>query len=59
MPGTYAGTLLVFIMSLGFFVTPAVLGGGPRRYHRHFCSPGGWRHGLGSRDGNVSGVSCW
>jgi putative spermidine/putrescine transport system permease protein len=28
MPGTYAGTLLVFIISLGFFVTPAVLGGG-------------------------------
>lgn len=28
MPGTYAGCLLVFIISLGFFVTPAVLGGG-------------------------------
>lgn len=28
LPGTYAGTLLVFIISLGFFVTPAVLGGG-------------------------------
>jgi len=28
MPGTYAATLLVFIISLGFFVTPAVLGGG-------------------------------
>ena len=28
MPGTFAGTLLVFIISLGFFVTPAVLGGG-------------------------------
>lgn len=28
MPGTYAGTLLVFIISLGFFITPAVLGGG-------------------------------
>lgn len=28
LPGAYAGTLLVFIISLGFFVTPAVLGGG-------------------------------
>jgi ABC-type spermidine/putrescine transport system permease subunit I len=28
LPGTYAGSLLVFIISLGFFVTPAVLGGG-------------------------------
>jgi putative spermidine/putrescine transport system permease protein len=28
LPGTYAGCLLVFIISLGFFVTPAVLGGG-------------------------------
>jgi ABC-type spermidine/putrescine transport system permease subunit I len=28
MPGVYAGGLLVFIISLGFFITPAVLGGG-------------------------------
>jgi len=28
MPGVYAGTLLVFIISLGFYITPAVLGGG-------------------------------
>ena len=28
MPGVYAGVLLVFIISLGFFITPAVLGGG-------------------------------
>jgi ABC-type spermidine/putrescine transport system permease subunit I len=28
MPGVYAGTLLVFIIALGFFITPAVLGGG-------------------------------
>ncbi|MEX2236032.1 MAG: ABC transporter permease [Dehalococcoidia bacterium] len=28
MPGVYAGCLLVFIVSLGFFVTPAILGGG-------------------------------
>ncbi len=28
MPGVYAGSLLVFILSLGFFITPAVLGGG-------------------------------
>jgi putative spermidine/putrescine transport system permease protein len=28
LSGTYAGSLLVFIISLGFFVTPAVLGGG-------------------------------
>jgi ABC-type spermidine/putrescine transport system permease subunit I len=27
MPGVYAGTLLVFIISLGFFITPAILGG--------------------------------
>jgi ABC-type spermidine/putrescine transport system permease subunit I len=27
MPGVYAGCLLVFILSLGFFITPAVLGG--------------------------------
>lgn len=28
MPGVYAGLLLVFIISLGFYITPAVLGGG-------------------------------
>jgi putative spermidine/putrescine transport system permease protein len=28
MPGVLAGSLLVFIISLGFFLTPAVLGGG-------------------------------
>ncbi len=28
MPGVYAGSLLVFIISLGFYITPAVLGGG-------------------------------
>jgi ABC-type spermidine/putrescine transport system permease subunit I len=27
LPGVAAGTLLVFIMSLGFYITPAVLGG--------------------------------
>lgn len=27
-PGLFAGALMVFILSLGFFVTPAVLGGG-------------------------------
>jgi ABC-type spermidine/putrescine transport system permease subunit I len=27
LPGVYAGSLLVFIVSLGFFVVPAVLGG--------------------------------
>src|SRR5258707_13600823 len=29
LPALAAGTLLVFILCLGFFVTPAVLGGGP------------------------------
>lgn len=28
LPGLFAGALIVFILSLGFFVTPAVLGGG-------------------------------
>jgi putative spermidine/putrescine transport system permease protein/spermidine/putrescine transport system permease protein len=28
LPGLFAGALMVFILSLGFFVTPAVLGGG-------------------------------
>ena len=28
MSGVYAGSVLVFIISLGFFITPAVLGGG-------------------------------
>ncbi|MFC7705527.1 ABC transporter permease [Plastorhodobacter daqingensis] len=28
MPGVIAGSLLVFILSLGFYVTPALLGGG-------------------------------
>lgn len=27
-PGLFAGTLMVFVLCLGFFVTPAVLGGG-------------------------------
>src|SRR5262249_8490053 len=28
LPGLMAGALIVFILSLGFYVTPAVLGGG-------------------------------
>ena len=28
LPGVFAGSLLVFILSLGFYVTPALLGGG-------------------------------
>ncbi|MBS0560347.1 MAG: ABC transporter permease [Proteobacteria bacterium] len=28
LPGVHAGTVLVFISSLGFFITPALLGGG-------------------------------
>jgi putative spermidine/putrescine transport system permease protein len=28
LPGLFAGTVLVFILSLGFYVTPALLGGG-------------------------------
>ena len=28
MPGVYAGSLLVFLISLGFFIAPAILGGG-------------------------------
>jgi putative spermidine/putrescine transport system permease protein/spermidine/putrescine transport system permease protein len=28
LPGLFAGTMIVFILSLGFYVTPAVLGGG-------------------------------
>jgi putative spermidine/putrescine transport system permease protein/spermidine/putrescine transport system permease protein len=28
LPGLFAGTLIVFVLCLGFFVTPAVLGGG-------------------------------
>jgi putative spermidine/putrescine transport system permease protein/spermidine/putrescine transport system permease protein len=27
-PGLFAGALIVFVLCLGFFVTPAVLGGG-------------------------------
>jgi ABC-type spermidine/putrescine transport system permease subunit I len=28
LPGVFSGALLVFVLSLGFFVTPALLGGG-------------------------------
>jgi ABC-type spermidine/putrescine transport system permease subunit I len=28
MPGLIAGTVMVFVMSLGFYITPAILGGG-------------------------------
>ena len=28
LPGVHAGTVLVFISSLGFFITPSLLGGG-------------------------------
>ena len=28
LPGLFAGTLIVFVLCLGFYVTPAVLGGG-------------------------------
>ena len=27
MPGVFGGSLLVFIISLGFFITPALMGG--------------------------------
>ena len=27
MPGVYAGVVMVFILSLGFYVTPALVGG--------------------------------
>jgi ABC-type spermidine/putrescine transport system permease subunit I len=27
MPGVVAGTLLVFVLSLGFYITPALVGG--------------------------------
>jgi len=27
LPGVYAGVILVFILSLGFYITPALLGG--------------------------------
>jgi putative spermidine/putrescine transport system permease protein/spermidine/putrescine transport system permease protein len=28
MPGLFAGMIIVFVLSLGFYVTPALLGGG-------------------------------
>jgi ABC-type spermidine/putrescine transport system permease subunit I len=28
LPGAFAGSVLVFVIALGFFVTPAILGGG-------------------------------
>ena len=28
LPGLFAGVILVFVLSLGFYVTPALLGGG-------------------------------
>jgi ABC-type spermidine/putrescine transport system permease subunit I len=28
LPGLFAGIVLVFVLSLGFYVTPALLGGG-------------------------------
>ena len=28
IPGILAGTTLVFVLALGFFITPAILGGG-------------------------------
>ena len=28
LPGIFAGAVLVFVLSLGFFITPALLGGG-------------------------------
>ena len=28
LPGVFAGSALVFVISLGFFITPALLGGG-------------------------------
>jgi spermidine/putrescine transport system permease protein len=28
LPGVFAGSLIVFVLCLGFYVTPAVLGGG-------------------------------
>jgi ABC-type spermidine/putrescine transport system permease subunit I len=28
LPGAFAGSVLVFVVALGFFITPAILGGG-------------------------------
>ena len=28
LPGVFAGCLIVFVMALGFYITPAILGGG-------------------------------
>ena len=38
MPGVYAGIMLVFVLSLGFYITPDLLGGAATRCTR-CCSP--------------------
>ena len=35
LPGVYAGAIMVFILSLGFYVTPALVGGPQNLTSRH------------------------
>jgi putative spermidine/putrescine transport system permease protein len=52
LPGVLAGSLLVFLMAIGFFVTPALLGGARRRDDRTaHREPGQRGVGLGVRVG--------
>src|SRR5262249_12698185 len=38
LPGVYAGCLIVFILSLGYYVTPALLGGAGDQMIAHFVA---------------------
>jgi putative spermidine/putrescine transport system permease protein len=53
LPGLYAGVLLVFIISLGFFITPAVLGGG-----RDMTIPTFVRQEIGVLDWGPAAAMC-
>ena len=59
LPGIAGGTLLVFILSLGFFITPALMGGPVGRDDRHADRARGGDHAQLVVRLRARGRSCW
>jgi hypothetical protein len=68
VPGIGAGAILVFILAVGYYITPELVGGARRHLHlephrlsvlgiRELGSGGGaWNNDAGGRDGSVLGL---